>query len=145
MHGLCGNGAREKTAFSPIPYGEARAALPLWTRVVDMAWAPLERPAEALLRSASLGSLVTPMDLAWSLDLWGHLGRRVTPMLAVFVTATVVVTVAAGTRCTRYGLTGSWDADQSPPGPEILLLLLKLRVLLACTYTIPSTDGLEEA
>ena len=31
-------------------------------------------------------------------DLWDHLGRRVTPMLAVYATATVVVTVAAGTR-----------------------------------------------
>ena len=27
-------------------------------------------------------------------DLWDHLGRRVTPMLAVYATATVVVTVA---------------------------------------------------
>ena len=41
-----------------------------------------------------------------ALDLWGHLGRRVTPMLAVYATATVVVTVAAGTRCAWYGLTG---------------------------------------
>ena len=32
-------------------------------------------------------------------DLWDHLGRRVTPLLAVYATATVVVTVAAGTRC----------------------------------------------
>ena len=39
-----------------------------------------------------------------ALDLWGHLGRRVTPMLAVYATATVVVTVAAGTRCAWYGL-----------------------------------------
>ena len=31
-------------------------------------------------------------------DLWDHLGRRVMPMLAVYATATVVVTVAAGTR-----------------------------------------------
>ena len=31
-------------------------------------------------------------------DLWDHLGRHVTPMLAVYATATVVVTVAAGTR-----------------------------------------------
>ena len=31
-------------------------------------------------------------------DLWDNLGRRVTPMLAVYATATVVVTVAAGTR-----------------------------------------------
>ena len=32
-------------------------------------------------------------------DLWDHLGRRVAPMLAVYATATVVVTVAAGNRC----------------------------------------------
>ena len=30
-------------------------------------------------------------------------------------TATVVVTVAAGTRCAWYGLTGPLDAEQSPP------------------------------
>ena len=41
-------------------------------------------------------------------DLWDHVGRRVTPMLAVYATATVVVTVAAGTRCAWYGLTGPW-------------------------------------
>ena len=39
------------------------------------------------------------------------------PMFAVYATATVVVTVAAGTRCARYGLTGPLDAEQSPPGP----------------------------
>ena len=44
-------------------------------------------------------------------DLSDHLGRRVTPMLAVYATATVVVTVAAGTRCTWCGLTGPLDAD----------------------------------
>ena len=52
-----------------------------------------------------------------ALDLWDHLGRRVSPMLAVYATATVVVTVAAGTRCAWYGLTGPFDAEQSPPGP----------------------------
>ena len=36
-------------------------------------------------------------------DLWGHLGRRVTPILAVCATATVVVTVAAGTRSPGMG------------------------------------------
>ena len=50
-------------------------------------------------------------------DLWDHLGRRVAPMLAVYATATVVVTVAAGTRCAWYGLTGPLNAEQSPPGP----------------------------
>ena len=34
-------------------------------------------------------------------DLWDHLGRRVTPMSAVYATATVVVTVAAGTVAAR--------------------------------------------
>ena len=50
-------------------------------------------------------------------DLWDHLGRRVTPMFAVYATATVVVTVAACTRCAWYWLTGPLDAEQSPPGP----------------------------
>ena len=52
-----------------------------------------------------------------ALDLWDHLGRRVSPMLAVYATTNVVVTVAAGTRCTWYGLTRHLDAEQSPPGP----------------------------
>ena len=51
--------------------------------------------------------------------LWEHLYCRVTPMLAVYATATVVVTVAAGTRSAWYGLTGPSDAKQSPPGPDI--------------------------
>ena len=38
-----------------------------------------------------------------ALDLWDHLGRRVTPMLAVYATATVVVTVAAGTGAPGMG------------------------------------------
>ena len=49
-------------------------------------------------------------------NLWDHLGRRVTPMLAVYATATVAVTVAAGTRCAWYGLTGPLDGKQSPAG-----------------------------
>ena len=57
-----------------------------------------------------------------ALDLWDHLGRRVSPMLAVYATATVVVTVAAGIRCAWYGLTGPLDAEQSPPGPGTLIL-----------------------
>ena len=52
-------------------------------------------------------------------DPWDHLGCRVAPMFAVCATTTVVVTVAAGTRCAWYGLTGPLDAEQSPPGPEI--------------------------
>ena len=67
-------------------------------------------------------------------DLWDHLGRRVAPMLAVYATPTVVVTVAAGTRCARYGLTGSLDAEQSPPGPGTCNLILYLRLL---TTTAP--------
>ena len=51
-------------------------------------------------------------------DLWDHLSPRVSPMLAVYATATDVVPVAAGTRCAWYGLTGPLDAEQSPPGPE---------------------------
>ena len=43
-----------------------------------------------------------------------------TPMLAVYATATVRVTVAAGTRCAREGLMDPLDAEQSPPGPETL-------------------------
>ena len=52
---------------------------------------------------------------------WGifPIGRRVPPMLAVCATTTVVVTVAAGTRCTWYGLTGPLDAEKLPPGIEI--------------------------
>ena len=52
-------------------------------------------------------------------DLWDHLRRRLTPMLAMYATATVAVAVSAGTRCAWYGLTGPLDAEQSPPGPEI--------------------------
>ena len=64
-------------------------------------------------------------------DLWDHLGCRVTPMLAVYATATVVVTVAAGTRCAWYGLTGPLDAEQSPPGPGTRYLILYLQLLSA--------------
>ena len=56
-------------------------------------------------------------DLCGFLDSWDHLRRCVTPMLAAYATATVVVTVAAGTRCAWYGLTGPLDAEPSPPGP----------------------------
>ena len=51
-----------------------------------------------------------------ALDPWEHLGRRMTPMLPVYATATVVVTVAAGTWCASHGLTGPSDAQQLPPG-----------------------------
>ena len=64
-------------------------------------------------------------------DLWDHLGRRVTPMLAVYASATVVVTVAAGTRFAWYGLTGPLDAEQSPPGPRTCYLILYLQLLTA--------------
>ena len=52
-------------------------------------------------------------------DPWDHLRRHLAPVLAVCTTTTVVVTVAARTRCASYGLTGPLDAEQSPPGPEI--------------------------
>ena len=62
---------------------------------------------------------------AWTVvrDVWGRFRpvgpprSHVTPMLAVYATATVVVTVKAGTRCTCHGLRGPLDAEQSPPGP----------------------------
>ena len=47
---------------------------------------------------------------------WDHLGRRVTPMLAVCATVTVVVTVAAGRRRAWYALTASLDDEQLLPG-----------------------------
>ena len=52
-------------------------------------------------------------------DQCNHLGSRVTPMLAVYATATVVVTVAAGTRCAWYGLTGPLDADNRRQDPGL--------------------------
>ena len=52
-------------------------------------------------------------------DLWDHLGCRVTPMLAVYATATVVVTVAAGTRCAWCGSTGPSDADNRRQDPAL--------------------------
>ena len=70
-----------------------------------------------------------------ALDLWDHLGRRVSPMLAVYATATVVVTVAAGTRCAWYGLTGPLDAEQSPPGPGTCYLILYMRYKLLQHHT----------
>ena len=50
-------------------------------------------------------------------DPWNQLGRRVAPIFAVCTTTTVVVTVAAGTRCAWYESGGPLDAEQSPPGP----------------------------
>ena len=50
-------------------------------------------------------------------DLSDHLGRRVTPMLAVY--ATLVVTVAAGTRCAWCGFTGPLDADNRRRDPGL--------------------------
>ena len=52
-----------------------------------------------------------------ALDLWDLLSCCLAPMLPVYATATVVVTVAAGGRCAWYGSTGPLDAEQSPPGP----------------------------
>ena len=64
-------------------------------------------------------------------DLWDHLGRRVTPMLAVYATATVVVTVAAGTRCAWYGLTGSFGCRTIAARTRDLILVLYLQLLTA--------------
>ena len=91
----------------------------LWTRVVWIwTWCARGRTRGDSPLSAGLGKLgVALWILVVALDLWDHLGRRVSPMLAVYATATVVVTVAAGTRCAWYGLTGPLDAEQSPPGP----------------------------
>ena len=52
-------------------------------------------------------------------DLWDHLGHRVAPMLAVYATATVVVTVAASTRCAWCGLMGPLDADNRRQDPGL--------------------------
>ena len=49
-------------------------------------------------------------------DPWPHLGPCVTLMLVVYTNASVVVNVAAGTRCAWYGLTGPLGAEQLPPG-----------------------------
>ena len=80
--------------------------------------APKEGPVGTLPQTAAFGK---PGVARWifvvAFDLWDHLGRRVAPMLALYATATVVVTVAAGSRCAWYGLTGPLDAKQSPPGP----------------------------
>ena len=46
----------------------------------------------------------------------GLLGRRVTPIWAVYSTTIVMVTVTAGKRCTFYGLKGPLNAKQLPPG-----------------------------
>ena len=80
--------------------------------------APLEGPVGNLPQSPAFGSLGRPDRSLWSLSTRSdHLPRRVTPILAVYATATVVVTVAAGTRCAWYGLPGTLDAEQLPPGP----------------------------
>ena len=76
-----------------------------------------------------------------ALDLWGHLGRRVTPMLAVYATATVVVTVAAGTRCAWYGLTGPLDAEQIAARTRDLILDT-IHVLRAVTAAYLSHCGI---
>ena len=52
-------------------------------------------------------------------NLWDHLGHRVMPMLAGYATATVVVTVAAGTRCAWCGSTGPLDADNCRQDPGL--------------------------
>ena len=98
----------------------------LWTRVVWIwTWCARGRTRGDSPQSAGLGKLgVARWIFVVALDLWDHLGRRVSPMLAVYATDTVVVTVAAGTQCAWYGLTGPLDAEQSPPGPGTWYLIL---------------------
>ena len=67
-------------------------------RVDPWGLSPSLRPWEAW------GSLISVV----ASDPWDHLGRRVRPVLAVYATTTVVVTVAVGTWCAWYGLTGSF-------------------------------------
>ena len=52
-------------------------------------------------------------------DLWDHLGRRLTPMLAVCATATVALTVATGTRCAWYGLSVLWMPNNRRQDPGL--------------------------
>ena len=119
MYGLRGNRAREKTALMPDPLGRSSfGCTTLDSRRGYGHGAPEEGPDGTLPQPAGLGKLgVARWIFVVAFDLWDHLGRRVTPMLAVYATATVAVTVAAGTRCAWYGLTGPLDAEQSPPGP----------------------------
>ena len=119
MHGLRGNGAREKTALMPDPLWRSSFGFTtLDSRRGYGHGAPQGRTRGDSPPDCGLGK---PGVAAWIFvvvfDLWDHLGRRVTPMLAVYATATVVVTIAAGTRCAWYGLTGPLDAEPSPPGP----------------------------
>ena len=76
-----------------------------------------------------------------ALDLWDHLGRRVSPMLAVYATATVVVTVAAGTRCAWYGLTGSFGCRTIAARTRDLILDT-IHVLRAFTASYLSYCGI---
>ena len=63
---------------------------------------------------AAFGSPGRPDGSLWSLLTQGNCRRRrVTPMLAMYATATVVVTVAAGTRCAWYALRGPLDSQRS--------------------------------
>ena len=69
-------------------------------------------------------------------DLWGHLGRRVTPMLAVYATATVVVTVAAGTLVRLVWINRSFGCQTIAARTGDLIL----DTILAVTYnysTVP--------
>ena len=76
---------------------------------MDMDSGTLGRTRGVFPLACRLGEPEIPEGSLWSLhDLWYHLGRHVAPMLAVFV-----VTVASGTRCARYGLTGPLDTEHS--------------------------------
>ena len=69
-----------------------------------------------------------------------HLNCRVTPMLALYAIANVVVTVAAGTRCAWYGLTGPLNADQLLPGPGVWYFIL-YQVSLSVTGSYQAVPG----
>ena len=69
-------------------------------------------------------------------DRWDPLGRRVTPMLAVYATTTVVMTVAAGTQCAWYRVNGSFGRRTIAARTQDLILDTILAVTSSYT-TVP--------
>ena len=83
---------------------------------------------------------------AVALDPWDHRGRRVTPMLAMCATPTVVMTVAPDTQCARYGLTCSSEASNRRQDPElntsyITGIYIHLQVIIVSITGISSIFG----
>ena len=76
-----------------------------------------------------------------ALDLWDHLSRRVSPMLAVYATATVVVTVAAGTRVGLVWVNGSFGCRTIAARTRDLILDT-IHVLRAYTTSYLSYCGI---